>query len=102
MHAFLNSELAIKGQMQVNFLTSAEKRDQTATSCKGNHGRGPSIKDVGICFRIFLYVGRFFTVPIDKILSVKNACTVKTMEANGTTDVVSTSSKSFSLYREFL
>ena len=95
MHAFLNSELAIKGQMQVNFLTSAEKRDQTATSCKGNHGRGPSIKDVGICFRIFWYVGRFFTVPIDKILSVKNACTVniyryKTIEANGTTNVVST------------
>ena len=47
MHAFLNSELAtaaefvaIKGQMQVNFLTSAEERDQTATSYISNHGKG--------------------------------------------------------------
>ena len=64
MHAFLNSELAIKGQMQVNFLTLAEERDQTATSCISNHGRGPSIKDVGIYFRVFGtlhdYLGRFF------------------------------------------
>ena len=65
MHAFLNSELAIKGQMQVNFLTSAEERDQTATSCISNHGRGPSIKDVSIYFRVFGTphhdVGRFLT-----------------------------------------
>lgn len=45
MHVFLNSELAaaefvaIKDQMQVNFLTSAEERDQTATSYISNHGK---------------------------------------------------------------
>ena len=55
MHAFLNSELAIKGQMQVNFLTSAEERDQTATSCISNHGMGSSIKDVVIYFQVFWY-----------------------------------------------